>query len=104
LFNGIFFNDYYYLEKDASLVQLAEKLGSTEAVVRDHLQEEYGMGINDLVNKFRTAYMVDLLNDPKNKEFTIEYLSQKAGFPSRSTMYRAFSKFHGGNPSDYFNQ
>jgi AraC-like DNA-binding protein len=100
-FNHVFFNEYYYLDKNASIAQLAEKLNTTETDLREFLQQEYGMGINDFLNKHRIGYMVDLLNDPGNKDFTIEYVSQKAGFPSRSTMYRAFSKFHGGNPTDY---
>jgi AraC-like DNA-binding protein len=103
-FNNIFFHDFYYLQKDGSLGNLTEKLQTTETNLREYLQEEYGMGINDLLNKHRIAYMVELLNDPKNRQFTVEHLSQLSGFPSRSTMYRAFSKFHGGNPSDYINQ
>jgi AraC-like DNA-binding protein len=104
LFNSIFFNDFYYLEKAASLVQLAEKLNATETDTREYLQQEYGMGINDLLNKYRVAYLLDLLKHPQNREFTIEHLSQKAGFASRTTMYRAFSKFHGGYPSDYIDK
>jgi AraC-like DNA-binding protein len=100
-FNNLVFQDFYYLKKDASLTQLAEKLQTTETNVREYLQQEFGMGISDFLNKHRISYLLDLLNDPKNRQFTIEYLSQKAGFPSRSTMYRAFSKFHGGNPTDY---
>ncbi|MBL7698985.1 MAG: helix-turn-helix domain-containing protein [Chitinophagaceae bacterium] len=101
LFNNLMFHDFYYLQKDASLAQLAEKLQTTETNVREYLQQEYGMGINDFLNKQRITYLLQLLNDPENRRFTIEHLSQKAGFPSRSTMYRAFAKFHGGNPSDY---
>ncbi len=104
LFNKVFFHEFFYLDKDASIVQLACKLESSENNVREYLQQEYGMGINDFLNKYRINYLLDLLNDKRNKDFTIEYLSQKAGFPSRSTMYRAYSKFHGGNPSDYLNK
>jgi AraC-like DNA-binding protein len=100
-FNNLVFQDFYYLQKDASLSQLAEKLQTTETNVREYLQHEYGMGINDFLNKQRITYLLQLLNEPVNRQFTIEHLSQKAGFPSRSTMYRAFAKFHGGNPSDY---
>lgn len=100
-FNNLVFQDFYYLQKDASLPQLADKLQTTETNVREYLQHEFGMGINDFLNKQRITYLLQLLNDPRNRQFTIEHLSQKAGFPSRSTMYRAFAKFHGGNPSDY---
>ncbi len=100
-FNNLVFQDFYYLQKEASLPQLAEKLQTTETNVREYVQQEFGMGISDFFNKYRISYLLDLLNDPGNRQFTIEYLSQKAGFPSRSTMYRAFSKFHGGHPSDY---
>lgn len=104
LFNKIVFADFYYLDKEASIGQLSEKLQTTETNLREYLQQEYGMGINDFLNKYRINYMLDLLNDPESKNFTIEHLSQKSGFPSRSTMYRAYSKFHGGNPSDYINK
>ena len=104
LFNNVFFNNFYYLQQDASLVQLAEKLNVPEIEARQFLQKEYGMTMNDLLNKFRVAYMIDLLGDPQNRDFTIEHISQKAGFPSRTTMYRAFSKYHGGSPSDYLDK
>lgn len=100
-FNNIMFQDFYYLQKDASLTDLAAKLQTTETNIREYLQQEHGMGISDFLNKHRVTYLLQLMNNPANLQFTIEYLGQKAGFPSRSTMYRAFSKFHGGNPSLY---
>jgi len=36
----------------------------------------------------------------KYKSYTLEELSEKSGFGSRSSMNRAFKKFHGGSPSD----
>ena len=100
-FNDIFFNEFYYLEEKASLNHLAGKLKATITDTREYLQEEFGMEIEDLLNKQRVTYMLDLLKKEDNRKLPMEQLSEKAGFNSASSMYLSFLKFEGGNLSAY---
>jgi AraC-like DNA-binding protein len=58
------------------------------------------MTFNDLVNKNRVDYFIDIIHNPKYLNFTIDALAKEAGFSSRQHLYKPFKKFHGGNPSD----
>jgi len=103
-FYNIFFDEYYYLDENASLPDLADKLKSTLADIQQYIEEEFGLGMDDLLNKHRVAYLSELLEQPENNEFTIMQLSKKAGFSSTAIMYDAFSKFEGEFPSQYSDQ
>jgi len=41
------------------------------------------------------------LQNEKYNKYTIDAIAKISGFGSRSSMNRAFKKFHVGNPSDY---
>jgi AraC-like DNA-binding protein len=58
------------------------------------------MTFNDLINKNRVDYFIDIIHNPKYLNFTIDALAREAGFSSRQHLYKPFKKFHGGNPSD----
>jgi AraC-like DNA-binding protein len=61
---------------------------------------KYNMTFNDLVNKHRVEYFIDIIHNPKFLNYTIDALAKEAGFSSRQHLYKPFKKFHGGNPSD----
>ena len=46
-------------------------------------------------------YLKELLNAKKYESFTIEALSEMAGFNNRRTMYNAFNKYVGLTPTEF---
>jgi AraC-like DNA-binding protein len=65
------------------------------------VNKEYGMNFNDFVNQYRVAYFKDLIRKPEYHQWTLEAIANKAGFNSRTTFIRAFTKFAECSPSEY---
>lgn len=95
-----FYTKHYYLENDASLENFAIRLKISSNDLYKFIYYNYSMTFNDLVNKNRVDYFIEIIHNPKYLNFTIDALAKEAGFSSRQHLYKPFKKFHGGNPSD----
>jgi AraC-like DNA-binding protein len=95
-----FYTKLYFTNNDASLDHLAKilKIGSNDFY--KFVYYKYSMTFNDLVNKNRVDYFIDIIHNPKYLNYTIDALAKEVGFSSRQHLYKPFKKFHGGNPSD----
>jgi YesN/AraC family two-component response regulator len=58
------------------------------------------MSFDELLNKSRVDYFVEIIKKPQFKNYTVEALALEVGFTSRQRFYQPFKKYHGGNPSD----
>jgi AraC-like DNA-binding protein len=58
------------------------------------------MNFANWVNRFRIEYFIGLA--PSHPQLTLEALSNKAGFISRSAFINAFKKEKGVTPREYF--
>jgi len=99
-FINAFYTNQYYTDNTASLENFAKLLNVGSNDLYKFVYYKYSMTFNDLVNKHRVDYFVDIIHDPKFLNFTIDALAKEAGFSSRQHLYKPFKKFHGGNPSD----
>lgn len=95
-----FYTKLYFLQNDASLENLAKLLNISSNDLYKFIYYKYSMTFNDLVNKNRVDYFIDIIHNPKYLNYTIDALAKEAGFSSRQHLYKPFKKFHGGNPSD----
>lgn len=95
-----FYTKLYFVQQDASLENLAAKLKMSSNDLYKFIYYKYSMTFNDLVNKNRVDYFLDIIHDVKFINYTIDALAKEAGFSSRQHLYKPFKKFHGGNPSD----
>jgi AraC-like DNA-binding protein len=97
-----FFNYQYFLQKDASLDRFCKE---NNIVDKEEFQDEliitYKMSFNNLVNKHRVQYFLDIAKTNKFNNYSIDALAQESGFSSRHHLYKPFKKFHGGTPSDF---
>ena len=75
-------------------------MGVSKELIFNHVYQTYSMSFDELVNKNRIEYFVEIIKDPKFKNYTVEALALEVGFTSRQRFYQPFKKFHGGNPSD----
>lgn len=101
VFLNAFFNELYYLNKEASLENLSKQLNVPSETLYKFIYNNYNIGFNDLVNKHRVDYFIELINKQKFNNYTIDALAQLSGFTSRHHLYKPFKKFHGGTPSDF---
>ena len=74
-------------------------------IPRHHLSiiinTEYRVNFNDFINRYRVDYLKEKMLTPESQQLTLDGLAKEAGFSSRATFFRAFTKFTGQTPSDY---
>jgi AraC-like DNA-binding protein len=66
------------------------------------INHEYKMNFNDLINKYRVEYAIELYNSGRHENLNINGLATESGFNNRNSFTMAFKKFTGFTPSDYF--
>ena len=99
-FNFQFFNNLYYKRKTANIEDFSNIMGVSKDVMFNFIYFTYSMSFDELVNKSRVEYFVEIIKDSKFKKYTVEALALEVGFSSRQRFYQPFKKYHGGNPSD----
>jgi AraC-like DNA-binding protein len=100
-FDKIFYEGYYYLNKDASMEHLAKQLNIPFETFHTFFYTNFDNSFVEIVNKARVAYFLKIIKDEKYKGFTVDAIAQEAGFSSRHHLYPPFKKYHGGTPSEY---
>ena len=100
-FEFLFYSNHYYLQPEANMEDLALKLNVTKNELSIFLRDEIEENFTELLNKNRVEYLKELLKAKKYEPFTIEALSEMAGFNNRRTMYNAFNKHIGMTPTEY---
>lgn len=68
------------------------------------LNHYYKQRFTDFINFYRVEYLKKRLDNGDWRSFSLEGLSQEAGFSSRSTFFAAFKKMTGMTPSAYVQQ
>lgn len=99
-FNMMFFNQMFFLNKQAKVENFAKLMNVSKDVVTNYVENEFGLDFEDLLNKSRIDYFIRIIKEPKYQNMTIDALAKESGFVSRNAFYKPFKKFHGGNPSD----
>lgn len=102
-FMDCFFGKAYFLNPLASLEDMANEFGISGTELYNYIYSRYTLSFNDLLNKHRVEYFVDLVQTRKYPHYTIDALAQLCGFSSRHHLYKPFQKFHGGTPSSFMN-
>jgi YesN/AraC family two-component response regulator len=75
-------------------------MGVSKDIMFNYIYFTYAMSFDELVNKSRVEYFVEIIKESKYKNYTVEALAMEVGFNSRQRFYQPFKKYHGGNPSD----
>ena len=99
-FTNKFYNEFYFKNKCANIVEFSNILNEQVDDINYYVNQKYGLTFDDLINKNRIEYFVEIIKNPEYQNYTIEALSKEIGFTSRSSFYKPFKRFHGGNPSD----
>ena len=102
-FNFHFFTNFYFKNKTANIVEFSNIMEVNKEVLFNYIYFTYSMSFDELVNKTRVEYFVEIIKEQKFKNYTVEALAMEVGFSSRQRFYQPFKKYHGGNPSDLIN-
>ncbi len=95
-----FFTNFYYKSKTASIEEFSNIMGVSKDVMFNYIYFTYSMSFDELLNKSRVEYFVEIIKESKYKNYTVAALALEVGFSSRQRFYQPFKKYHGGNPSD----
>jgi AraC-like DNA-binding protein len=95
-----FYTNLYYKNKNADVAEFADMLGVSKDILIKYIYFKYSMSFDELLNKSRVEYFVEIIKDAGYKNYTVEALALEVGFSSRQRFYQPFKKYHGGNPSD----
>ena len=99
-FNCLFYTSLYYKNKTADITEFSNIMGVSKDIMFNYIYFTYSMSFDELVNKSRVEYFVEIIKESKYKNYTVEALAMEVGFNSRQRFYQPFKKYHGGNPSD----
>lgn len=100
--------DYYikkhfiYQQKNISLGQLSKQLNIPERKLSSIIRLNTDKGYNDFINSYRAEFAKLKIEEGYLKTYTIEALSELAGFNSRVTFFHSFKKLVGICPRDYW--
>ena len=95
-----FYTNLYYKNKNADVAEFSDILGVSKDILIKYIYFKYSMSFDELLNKSRVEYFVEIIKDAEYKNYTVEALALEVGFSSRQRFYQPFKKYHGGNPSD----
>jgi YesN/AraC family two-component response regulator len=97
----LFEKEKLYLQHDLSLADIAERLNSNKHYISNIINEKLDKNFYQFVNELRIKEAIEMLKNPDKYLYTIESISQKAGFKSKSSFNKFFKEITGMTPSEF---
>ncbi|MXV53252.1 helix-turn-helix domain-containing protein [Pedobacter sp. HMF7647] len=91
-----------FLKKGYLIKELAEAINIPVHQLSYLINTEFNLHFQDFMNLQRIEYLKERINDPELQQLSLEGMAWEVGFKSRTTFFRAFIKFTGHSPSEYF--
>lgn len=92
-----------YRETGYKIKDLSDELGIASYLLSAFINQEYGKNFNEFLNDYRVDYLVKLASTSSEfNQYTLDALSKKAGFKTRTTFIAAIKKRKNQTPSDFF--
>jgi len=95
-------NDKPYLEPNLTLTDLSKQIGVNSAVLSYVINHGFGKNFNDFTNEFRIAEVKKKLNNGGADNLMLLGVALDCGFNSKATFNRAFKKFTGVSPKEFY--
>lgn len=93
--------DELYKKNDLTLAEIAQIILEPINHLSQAINSQTGSTFYNYINQYRIQAFLELLDDPKSKEFTNLALAMDCGFNSKSTFNKYFKKHTGKTPTDY---
>ncbi len=92
-----------YRKTGYKIKDLSDDLDIPSYQLSAFINQEYGKNFNELLNDYRVDYLAKLATTSSDfYQYTLDALSKKAGFKTRTTFITAIKKRTNQTPSDYF--
>ncbi|MFC2109898.1 helix-turn-helix transcriptional regulator [Bacteroidota bacterium] len=93
-----------YLKNDLKMQDLVESTGITYKRISEVFNKNFNKTFYEVMNEYRLEEAKVLISKGFHQEHTLTYLSEKAGFNSKTTFNRTFKKYTNQTPSDYIKE
>lgn len=103
LIENQFVNEKYFVNNMASLSDLSKKLKLSSHHVSQVINEKMGKSFFELLAWYRVEEAKKILLSEKESEITIEELSERVGYNSKSSFNTVFKKQTSQTPSEFRN-
>ena len=88
--SALFDNDRIYKNPELKITQVCEMLQTNRTYVSNVLNNDLHCSFSDFVNRYRVDEAKKILCDKKNKSYSLNYVSEMAGFGSVNSFIRIF--------------
>jgi AraC-like DNA-binding protein len=92
-----------YLNPKLGLQELAEPMNVNIHTLSWIINEGYNKNFFDFINEHRIEEFKRLVASEQYKNYTFLAIAMEVGFSSKTTFNRAFKKYSGKTPREYFN-
>lgn len=96
-----FENEKIYRSRDLRITSISEELKTNRTYISRLINDEFGMNFNEFVNKYRVGEAKRLLLGEESTTYTMEYISEEAGFGSVASFTRVFKEMEGLTPGQF---
>ena len=90
-----------FVDSNLSVGGLSQLVNANYTYVARAIQEGVGLGVAEYINRCRVDYIIELMLDKANDNYSLDYLAEIGGFSSVSTLYRQFKRFTGVTPGEF---
>jgi AraC-like DNA-binding protein len=90
-----------FLQTEYSLEQLVIDIQVPRYILSAFINQEYGMGFREYLNRYRVDFFKIHLGNPSWGNLTLEAIAEECGFNSRSTFINNFKRITGQTPSEF---
>jgi YesN/AraC family two-component response regulator len=91
-----------YLNPELSLTELAQMIKQSPHDVSQVINQYLNQNFSDFVNYYRVEEFKRRMTLVDFSKYTLQALSEKCGFSSKSSFFRAFKKITGKTPAEYY--
>ena len=95
-------NDKLYLEDSLNLADFSKSLNLSQKYVSFLINQHFGNSFKDLINHYRVEEAKSLMKQELHDKITLIDIAHDSGFNNKVSFYRAFKRYTGKSPSDYF--
>jgi AraC-like DNA-binding protein len=95
---------HLYLEPELTLAMVSERIKVPSTVISQAIKIFTNQSFPSYINMYRVNMVIEKMNSPLFKTYTILSLALESGFNSKASFNRIFKQQKGVTPSEYANQ
>ncbi len=100
---NLFENEKIYRDANLKITYVSSRLNTNRTYISKLINNEFEVTFSEFVNSYRVQEAKDLLENDSQQKFSLNYISETAGFGSLSSFIRIFKEVTGKTPGQYRN-